>query len=98
MNRQIRWKFHGQTDAPTLDPKLRRHLRIIFVSTGLFAADAGLTSHLADIIKRCHAFLTPRLTGQGGLPPAQIIETPNGDPDAVPGAGDFQSHPGHLTC
>jgi len=28
------------------------------------AADAGLNSHLADVIKRCHAFLTRRLAGK----------------------------------
>jgi len=30
------------------------------------AADANLNSHLADAIKKCHAFLTPRLSGQNG--------------------------------
>ena len=30
------------------------------------AADAGLNSHLADVIKRCHAFLMRRLAGDAG--------------------------------
>ena len=30
------------------------------------AADADLNSHLADTIRKCHAFLTHRLAGDGG--------------------------------